>query len=244
METIKVRTSQHVDIDYPVAGIGERIAARLIDLAIFIGIYILAILTGALTGAISGQSTPIIIALIAYVVAFIFYNLLTEIFMDGQSIGKRLLKIKVISVDGGQASIGQYLIRWLFRLVDFYLTGQVGGLIAVAVSERKQRIGDIVAGTAVIKTVQRTTYDHIAFRPSEENYNPIFLNVDQLNDRDVELIHEVISTYYKTFNTSLIYATAEKIKNMLAVSIPEGMNELRFLETIIKDYNHITAAVD
>jgi len=246
METIKVRTSQHVDIDYPVAGLGERISARLIDLGIFLGVYILFIILAALfTGVATDTAVPFVIAAVIYGAGFVFYNLLTEMFMDGQSIGKRLLKIKVISLDGAQASMGQYLIRWLFRLVDFYLTGQVGGLICVALSENKQRIGDLVAGTVVIKTTQRTTYDHIAFRPIEEaGYVPVFNNVDQLSDRDMELIHEVIRTYYKTFNTELIYATAARIKAVLGISIPEGMNELHFLETLAKDYNHITAAVD
>ena len=83
--------------------------------------------------------------------------------MNGQSVGKRILKIKVISLDGSQPSIGQYFIRWLFRLVDFALTAQVGGLICVAVSKNKQRIGDIVAGTTLIKTVPYTQLDHMLF---------------------------------------------------------------------------------
>jgi uncharacterized RDD family membrane protein YckC len=131
METIKVNTSQHVDIDYPVAGLGERIAARLIDLAAFFGLYMLFILFGLLTG----PETVLTVLMIGLAAFYVFYNLICEVFMNGQSLGKRLMKIKVISIDGAQASIGQYFIRWLFRLVDFALTAQIGGLIAVAVSE-------------------------------------------------------------------------------------------------------------
>lgn len=241
METIKVNTSQHVDIDYPVAGLGERISARLIDLAIFFGLYLLFLALGILT-AISNFSTAFIVLLAIYGASYVFYNLICEIFMNGQSVGKRLMKIKVISIDGGQASIGQYFIRWLFRLVDFVLTGQIGGLICIAVSEKKQRIGDIVAGTTVIKTVARTKFDQIAFQPVQEEYTPVFWNADQLTDRDIELVHEVISTYYKTFKTELIYATAAKITGHLSItSVPEGMNELNFLNTIIKDYNYLTS---
>lgn len=240
METIKVNTSQHVDIDYPVAGLGERIAARLIDLAAFFGLYILFILLGVLIRT----ETVFFILLIILGVLYVFYNLICEVFMDGQSLGKRLMKIKVISIDGSQASIGQYFIRWLFRLVDFALTAQIGGLIAVAVSENKQRIGDMVAGTTLIKTVPRTHIEHIAFHPSEEEYTPVFKNADLMSDRDIELVHEVILTYYKTFNTDLIYAMSAKVAGHLSISIPQGMNELNFLTTIIKDYNHLTSQSD
>ncbi len=244
METIKVNTSQHVDIDYPVAGLGERIAARLIDLGIFLGLYIIFALLIAVTG-ISGllRNTSYLIPVMIgiYAASFVFYNLICEVLMNGQCVGKRLMKIKVISLDGSQASIGQYFIRWLFRLVDFVLTAQVGGLICIAISEKKQRIGDIVAGTTVIKTIPRTVFDHIAFHPVDEEYIPLFNNVSLLTDRDIELIHEVIATYYKTYNTDLIFSMSAKVAALLAVTIPTGMNEMDFLKTIIKDYNHQTA---
>jgi uncharacterized RDD family membrane protein YckC len=244
METIKVNTSQHIDIDYPVAGLGERIAARLIDMAVFLGLYLifvlLVVLTG-LSGALDRSPYFFYILIGLYAAGFVFYNLICEILMNGQCIGKRLLKIKVISLNGGQASIGQYFIRWLFRLVDFWLTAQLGALISVAVSENKQRIGDMVAGTTVIKTVPRTNINHIAFHPVEETYNPVFTNASLLSDRDIELIHEVIATYYKTYNPDLIYATAAKVASILALSKPEGMNEMEFLKTVVKDYNQQTS---
>jgi len=245
METIKVNTTQHVDIDYPVAGLGERIAARLIDLGMFLGLYIIFIILIALTGlsgAIKSIQYLIPVLLITYAASFVFYNLICEIFMNGQCVGKRLMKIKVISLDGSQPTIGQYFIRWLFRLVDFGLTMQVGGLICIAVSEKKQRIGDIVAGTTVIKTVPQTDFSHIAFHPVEEEYISVFSNTTTvLSDRDIELIHEVIATYYKTHNTELIYTMSGKVASLLSINIPQGMNEMEFLKTIVKDYNHQTA---
>lgn len=244
METVKVNTSQHVDIDYPVAGLGERIAARLIDLGIFFALYIifvlLVIITG-LSGVIESSSFFIPTILGIYVASYVFYNLTCEIFMNGQCVGKRVMKIKVISLDGSQPTIAQYFIRWLFRLVDFLLTAQVGGLICIAVSKNKQRIGDIVAGTTLIKTVPDTNINHIAFHPVEEEYQPVFSNTAMLSDRDVELIHEVISTYYKTNNAELIYTMSAKVKDLLSVNIPTGMNEMDFLKTVVKDYNHQTA---
>lgn len=235
METIKVNTSQQVDIDYPVAGLGERVSARLIDLAVITGLFILLSIIYLMI------NTKLLFVFGAIVYAF--YNLFCEIVMDGQSIGKRLMKIKVISLDGGQASMGQYFIRWIFRLVDFAMTAQVGGLICIALTENKQRVGDIVAGTTLVRTVPYTQYEHIAFQPAEIDYIPVFQTVTELSDRDVEIIHEVINTYYKTSNAAIVYSMAAKIKGLLALELPEGMNELDFLKTIVKDYSHLTSYV-
>lgn len=240
METINISTSQHVDIDYPVAGVGERIVARLIDLGVFFGLYIFFILVGLVTSSIN-SSIVILTLVIIYGVSYVFYNLLYEIFLNGQSIGKRVMKIKVISIDGSQPSVGQYFIRWLFRLVDFIFTAQLGGLFCVILSDKKQRIGDIVAGTTVIKTVPRTTFEHIAFHPVEEDYIPVFENVHQLADRDIELVHEVLDAYYKTGNYELIRTMSEKIAAHMSIGIPKDMNWLDFLTTVVKDYKHVTS---
>ena len=242
METVKVNTSQHIDIDYPVAGLGERMAARLIDLGLFFAFAIVTALLLAWAGLFESEGIVFIVILIIYGAGFVFYDLLCEIFMNGQSIGKRLLKIKVISLDGAQPSLGQYFIRWIFRIIDFTpLTAGVGGFVAVAVTENKQRIGDLVAGTTLIKTVPRTKFQNIAFHPIHEEYNPVFDNVSQMTDKDIELIHEVLTTYYKTSNHNLVYHMAAKVANHLNAKVPTGMNELDFLKTIVQDYNHITS---
>lgn len=240
METIQVNTSQHIAIDYPVAGLGERIAARLVDLAIFLGLLILFFIVGGIAG-ITNNSTSFYTLFILYGISYVFYPLICEIFMNGQTIGKRIMKIRVISINGAQPTIGQYFIRWVFRLVDFTMSAQVLGLIVIAASEKKQRIGDMVAGTSVIKTVPRTTFDHVAFQPVEESYAPVFENAEQLSDRDAELIHEVIRTYYQTSNPDLIYNMAEKVQKHLSVVPPQGMNQLDFLTTVLNDYKQLTS---
>jgi len=101
------------------------------------------------------------------------YQLLCEIFLNGQSVGKKLLRLKVIAADGGQPSISQYLIRWLFLTIDipsawiiFAISVQAipwwwiififSGLICVIVTPYSQRIGDLVAGTILIDTRSHT----------------------------------------------------------------------------------------
>ena len=245
MQTIRITTPQNIDIDYEIAGLGERIVARLIDLALFFLIFILGIFIGSVANWFTGSGVSTIIAVIIYGALFVFYDLIFEIFMNGQSIGKRIMKIKVISLDGGQPRIGQYLLRWLFRIVDFALIepGLVA-LIVAAVSEKPQRIGDMVAGTMLIRTVPRTQVNNIVFMPMYDGYQPVFKEAGQLSDKDVELIHEIINAYIKTGNSVVVYNMALRVKEHLHVTLPNGMNDMLFLQTVIKDYNHISAQID
>lgn len=245
MQTVRISTAQNIDIDYEIASLGDRILARLIDGGIFLALYLLFLFVGLgifSTGG-NGNSSALYIVIGAFAFFVIFYDLICEIFLNGQSIGKRVMKIKVISLDGGKATIGQYVLRWIFRMVDFTLSMQVGGLICIAVTEKKQRIGDVVAGTTLIKTHPRTSINHVAFMPTDPNYQPVYKEVTQLTDNDLTLIHEVLRNVIKSDNHVLLYNAAEKIKKILSVTNKHFMDDKQFLETIIKDYNHITAFI-
>jgi uncharacterized RDD family membrane protein YckC len=244
MQTIRITTAQNIDIDYEIGGLGERIIARLIDYGIFIFIFILGLIFANAADLIRKSGVGIIVLFIIYGSLYVFYDLVCEVFMNGQSIGKRVMKIRVISLDGTRPTISQFLLRWLFRIVDFTLTLDICALISAAVSENNQRVGDMVAGTTLIKTSPRTHMSSIAFMPANDGYQPVFKEAGQLTDQDVELIHEVINTYIKTGNSLVVYNMALRIKQHIGISPPDGMNDMRFLQTIAKDYNYISAQVD
>ena len=244
MQTVKITTSQNIEIDYEVAGVGERTLARLLDLALFLVIYILGLIVSIFVGSKIGSASTILVLVIIYAGLFVFYDLICEIFTNGQSFGKRIMKIKVISLDGKRPSFGQYLLRWLFRIVDFTLSMQVCGLLSAAVSEKQQRVGDMVAGTTLIKTHPRTSIKSIAFAPSADNYEPVFKQAALLTDRDIVLIRDVINTYYKTRNEMIVYNMADRIEKHLSVAMPANMSNMQFLQTIIKDYSYIAVQTD
>ncbi len=245
METIKIRTAQNIDIEYEVAGLGERILARLIDLAGFLIIYIVALILLGI-GVLHMSSVGVYAVLIPLLVIFLFYDLVCELTMNGQSVGKKIMKIRVISLNGAQPTLSQYLLRWLFRIIDVSVIFGFGvvAVLAVAFTEKHQRVGDIVAKTIVIKTKPRTDLTNVVFAAAlPKDYQPTFFEVIHLNDAEVSLIHEVVQGFYKTGNADLIYNMAAKTKEHIAATLPQGMNELQFLETVLKDYNHLTAAV-
>ncbi|MEX8548182.1 MAG: RDD family protein [Mucilaginibacter sp.] len=242
MQTIKITTAQNIEIDYEVAGLGERIVARLIDF----GIFILILIAGIAIAAFVGNSVQKV-TLFGYVfgglyflwlLSLVFYDLVCEVFLNGQSVGKRIMKIKVISLDGTQPRLGQYLIRWLFRIVDFLITFQLAGLISVIFTQNKQRLGDLAAGTTLVTTKPRTNVSQIAFAPVPADYVPVFKEVNQLADRDIVLIHEVIQSH----NPVLVHQMANQIKTHL--SIKTGFDDATFLQTIIKDYNFVMSKME
>jgi uncharacterized RDD family membrane protein YckC len=237
MNTIRITTSQNIELEYDLASLGERIGAFALDLlVVFAYLIIISIVVNVI--AVSGNQSGLIYFLLFLPAAF--YNLLSEIFLNGQTLGKRVLKIKVISITGTSASIGQYMIRWLFRLIDIFFSFCTCALISVAVSDKKQRVGDMVAGTTLIKTQPRTAFNQTMYVPTPEiNYTVSYPAVTSLSDKDIQLIKEALLHISKTNNLYLAYPVAEKVKKML--NIETNLDPSHFLQTVVADYNYLTS---
>ncbi|MCL4278267.1 MAG: RDD family protein [Ignavibacteriaceae bacterium] len=128
MSTIEIQTTQNVNIEYPVANIGDRVVAAIIDslimLGYFISIIFLYIWILDLTEG-SGLYFPVAYFIILFLPVF-FYHLLCETFLNGQSFGKKIMKMRVVKLDGTQAGIGSYFLRWILTLIDYSFFGAVG----------------------------------------------------------------------------------------------------------------------
>lgn len=236
MNSISITTTQNIELEYELASLGDRIIARILDALIIIAYGVLLAVLFFSNGLVEDNIWIIFI----FALPIIFYDLASEVFMNGQSVGKRVMKIKVISLDGGQATLGQYMIRWAFRLIDFSLTSSLCALISVAVSEKKQRVGDMVAGTTLIKTITRTALQQTMYVPTETvDYTVQFPEVVNLSDLDMQLVKEVIITANRTGNSRLAHEAAEKIKETLGVH--SNLEPTQFLQVILADYNHTTS---
>jgi uncharacterized RDD family membrane protein YckC len=241
METITIHTTQNIDIDYEIGGLGERSLAALIDFALMITLVIIAaFIINAL------QSNKIGVGIVAVIIGiiYVFYDLFCETFFNGQSLGKKAMKIRVISLDGGRPRFSQFLLRWLFRLVDFTITGGVAAIVSAAVTAKSQRLGDLVAGTVLVRTEPRTQIDHINLVTTSADYETVFPQAAQMSDRDAALIRDVIANYLKTDNEVPVQELAHKIKTYLNVQPLPGMESMQFLQTLLKDHSHIISNAD
>lgn len=165
------------------------------------------------------------------------YNLLCETFMNGQSFGKKILKIKVVKIDGTQPGFGSYLIRSILRIIDLTVLSPVVAIITIAVSEKSQRLGDMAAGTTVIKILPALSLKDTILSSQQSDYQIIFEQVMMLTDKDANLIKEVIDFGIAQNKPEHIKKLTLKIKNKLGIE-QSSMKDLDFLKTILKDYSH------
>lgn len=235
MQTISVRTTQNVFIQHPVASLGDRILAYVLDLIILIA-YIIAIV-----GLFINMDLEVIWVWIVFVAApWMFYHLLFEIFMNGQSPGKRVMKIQVVRLDGTEPSVGDYILRWAFSLIDFYVLSGALAVVIIAAGGKGQRLGDLVAGTTVVKLIDQReiTASNIFITPAQ-TYVPTFPQVIQLESRDIELIQRALEAQVQFDNHQPIMMVTEKIKSMLGIQTE--LPPAEFLYTLVKDFNHLSA---
>ncbi|GAA4302302.1 RDD family protein [Compostibacter hankyongensis] len=232
MNTVSIPTAQHIALDYDIASVGERLAGSLIDFAIK-GAYIIMVIL--LWSILFGNSVWGLL----FLIPALFYDLCMEQLFNGQSLGKRIMKIRVISLDGTQPTFGQYLLRWIFRLVDFGLMNGVVALVCVAATDKRQRVGDMVAHTTVIKTEPRTLLQHTLYMPTADDYQALYPEVTRLSDRDIQLIKSLLVQASKTDNPAILYQTAEKVKTIL--QLRSSLEPEAFLQQVLSDYNHLTS---
>ena len=231
MQKIRIATTQNVNIDYVSAGLGDRIVAYLID-SLVIATYIIFVFTFVI-GALGIESYALIMLLL---LPPFLYHLLCEIFMNGQSIGKRQRKIKVVKLDGSSPSVGAYLLRWMLRPVDITIFSGGVAILTIAITRHHQRLGDLAAGTTVVKTDLKQELPLVTV---EENYVPHYPQVINLSDADIEVIQRVLKVYRDSGNMQPALVTVEKMKEVLEVS--NEMPPLQFLYTLVKDYRFLTA---
>ena len=161
--------------------------------------------------------------------------------MNGQTPGKLIMNIKVRNMQGGKPSISQHLLRWLFRMLEtpYIFWNGIIPIIAILRSKYDQRIGDIVAGTIVVRTKTKGSLAETIFRDmSTTDYQPHFPQILKLSDRDMNKIKTLMDQAVKANNPELAARVAYRVKDVL--DIKTEMEPSEFLETVLNDYNYYT----
>ena len=112
-------------------------------------------------------------------------------------------------------------------------------LRCVIISDKSQRIGDIVAGTIVIFTRSKTSWQDTVFTEVEADYKPRYPQVMQMSDKDINSLKMIIETIKKNNNHDLAFRIAERIKWKLNLQADQDSQD--FLETLLKDYNYYSS---
>jgi uncharacterized RDD family membrane protein YckC len=239
MNTIKVKTTQNVEVEYVIAGLGDRILAQLIDWGVYFGwsmVMSLLLPVGLLLQKL-GNTPPGVVLILNQLLnlPLIFYTPLCEIFMNGQTLGKKAMNIKVNKLSGQAPSVGDYLLRWVFGLIDIIPLG-IPAMVCIAATSKGQRLGDLAAGTTVIRLqpVRRKEFFGIH---ADENHVVTFPEVNALTDTDMALIRKLLYKSLQYKNEVLLGHLAQRTKEVMDVR--SDMADEQFLRIVIRDYHHV-----
>ncbi len=242
-DTARINTTQNVIIQYEVASVGERVLARLLDLAFFTAYSLLFMFI--LNRILSGMSwkTQAEVGTLLYIVVLIpvvTYTVWCESLFNGKTFGKMVLGLKVVKTDGSPAGLGDFAFRWITRVLE----GEIGIFTALAVpvaiiSNRGQRIGDMIAGTIVIRVKVRSSIRNTILAQINPSYRVVFPQVAILTDKDMNIIRNIMQQSYSTANYALMETLAHKVKTVMKVNPdPRQLPAPQFLNIVLADYAH------
>jgi uncharacterized RDD family membrane protein YckC len=266
MSTIRIATNFNIDLEFTAAPFHRRLFAWVLDIIVLIFyIYIAIKIIDSFDRSFSSYDQEgLWMLMMVLMLPLLTYHLLSEVLMNGQSIGKRIMGLRVISENGSKPSISQYIIRWLIRTSDYmvvviaiYAPTGFGGsasfmwqvaaafclliadIILVNASKKNQRLGDMLAHTLLIRTKERADIQDTIFLHVNDNYTPSFPQVMQLSDRDINALKGILDASRKQNDYDMAERAADKIKNHL--KIESHLSAFDFLEILLKDYNYLSA---
>ena len=160
-----------------------------------------------------------------------------EVFNQGQTVGKMVMKTRVVKIDGSTPTLGAYIMRWLLYIIDGPGTGYLGALVIV-LTKNNQRLGDLAAGTVVIKIrnyrkiqVNLDEFDYLT-----QNYTPRYPQAADLSLEQIDIITRTVSTPRKDFTARTIQLS-QKVQQKLNISRQEP-TDIDFLRRILRDYQY------
>lgn len=269
MAVIKVPTNFNIDVEFEVPEFYRRLLALLIDVVIE---YFYLRIAGEIYKSIASNSSWDVdsnynmqaVGLLLFLPVLLYHPLM-EITMNGQSVGKRVLGIRVVNEIGGRPGISQFLIRWLLRVSDLWiaiillilianpnvfqdaestfiilaaLAFIITDIVLVVSSKKGQRIGDMLAKTILIRTHSKGNIEDTVFIDVADSYVPSFPQIMQLSDKDINAIKSILETARRRADFNMAESAAYKIKSHL--KIESSLSPFDFLDVLLKDYNYLS----
>lgn len=194
----------------------------------------------------------------------LFYSLWTETLFKGQTFGKMICRIRVVKLDGYKAGFPEYFTRWAFRFIDFWtgsfmllffipvfgeetayiLSGMMlmmTGLVAfifILRTKNSQRLGDIVAGTTVLKLREKHSINITILEDIQDTYVPRYSQVMRLTDNDARIIKDTFVIARKNRDQVTLKRLRTKLETVMDIRADQA--DVEFIDTVMKDFNYYT----
>lgn len=247
MKTISFTTAQYVKIDYELAPAAYRVVASFIDVVMFVIYFVIIMMVfGEAIFSLRGDAdTLTLLWVLLWRLPWVLYSPLIEYLTNGRSLGKYIMGIRVVKVTGETAGLREYFTRWIFRAVDIWLGGF--GFLAILLAgttERRQRLGDIMANTVLIRTRDTQVYslrDVLSIK-NQDNHTATYPAVTRFSDEDMLLIKNTIirvQRYPNDANKQFAIELANETAKL--IGLPETpAKRMEFLKTVLQDYVVLT----
>ena len=250
MANIGVETAQHVQLNYKPAAVSDRIVAYFLDAVVLLvyWFFLFTIATIGDSGEVVDESSDadMWIGMLMILLPVMLYHLLMEVLWNGYTVGKWIVGIRVVKLDGTRPALSNYLIRWLIRLFEVTMTSGGLALITILINGKGQRLGDIAAKTCVIKVRRKTSLSDTMLEEIAQDYEPKFPQVIELTDQDITIINEVLKSR-NNYDYSAWLKIAGKTRQLTQEKmgvLNTNMSDAGFLGQVVKDYNAINGVLE
>lgn len=247
MNELAIRSPTNVSINYQLAPMLERAFAFVIDFILVLTVsQLVSFAIGSLLRFIIGEDYFLNLFLSAFlpVVLFLCYFALSEYWFQGQTLGKRVIGLRTIRLDGAPPTFETYGLRAAMLILDFLMCFGTIGLLAAASSPLNQRIGDRISQTVVIRTKARSLYqlNDILNIKTIEDHQVMYPTAIRLDIKQALIIKEVMVKWETRRANALkgvITTTANRVAKTLDIEVPP-QRQLEFLRQVLRDYIVLT----
>ncbi len=236
MKSIALSTTQQVNIDFQLASWVERFIAFVVDTLLFlvIGLVLYWML----------NNFQILFYVIGTIYA-LFFSLSIEIYNNGQTLGKKMVKIKVVSLNAKPLTVSDFLMRWCFKVFDILGTGGLLATFLIGTTRYNQRLGDLLANTCVIKLQAQNPLKlkEVLAIKTLNSYTPVYTSITKLKEQDIVLVKATLDDFKKYNNiahANCVDLCTEKVMELMNISEHQQTTNIEFLQTCIKDYIVLT----
>ena len=237
------QNGQYVDIEQTTASIGHRILAKVIDFILLYFYCILDVAIIVITSKVS-DTFSMIAAVVITLIPVLYEPICEQIW--GQTLGKKMLGIRVVMQNGEAVSMSGSLLRWLLSTID-YLCGL--GIVVMFCNSKNMRLGDLAGGTIVVS--DHSKKDQKAFEASlkqftylDPDYTPKYAFAAELRWGQISFINHTMLRNDREYCSQQRRRNIEQLAHMLAEKFDvdgiDAHNSNAFLRRIVADYNYFT----
>ncbi|MEI7645389.1 MAG: RDD family protein [Chloroflexales bacterium] len=245
-----VETPEIVELTYEVAGLGSRCLAATIDTLLILTLIgglgtVLFLVVGQLVGDAGSSLVQAAWALLSFATLWGYY-LIFELIWGGQTPGKRMLDLRAVREGGRPITPGASVIRNLVRVIDLLPFGYGIGAVVMFADRRSRRLGDLAAGTLVVREGSAISLDHLTGQSTpalvpphapDAPATPLLPNLQRLAPDGYELAQDFLrrrnrlDTAART-RMAVLLAAALRAR----IDLPDGGDPEPFIEHLVREY--------